>query len=184
MKKKNFHKLVICFILLTFLTLTGRILKLYNDNITLSRGNILEEIKTIRGVSMFPLLKDGEKVKALINYYSFYLPKRDDLVIIQFKTQPNKFFVKKLKGLPQDKVEIKDKILFINGEEVLNSEGKPYFVEGKSENLLLKPLVNSKIPDGYYLVLSEEIHSSSFDSRYFGYLEINHLKGKVIKLNE
>jgi len=163
MSKNLLTVLIISLALLFFFYLSRPPVNLENKNLILSRECYQVILKTIRGSSMEPLLKDGEQVKFL------------------FKTQPKKLYIKKLVGLPEDKVEIKNNYLFINGQLVRNSENKPYLVQGKGETLLLKPLINQRISDGYYLVLSEDPNSTAFDSRYFGYLEKTHILGKVIK---
>mgnify|MGYP003804999757 FL=1 len=181
MSKKLLTVLIISLALLFFFYLSRPPVNLENKNLILSRECYQVILKTIRGSSMEPLLKDGEKVKFLMDYYNCHPLSRNEIIVISFKTQPNKLYIKKLAGLPKDKVEIKNNYLFINGQLVRNSENKPYLVQGKGETLLLKPLINQRISDGYYLVLSEDPNSTAFDSRYFGYLEKTHILGKVIK---
>lgn len=152
----------------------------YTKNYYLSRRcyQIIE--KTIHGSSMSPLLNDGDKVKILINYYACHPLKRNDILAIGFRTQPKKLFAKRLVGLPNDKVEVINNNLYINGRLVTNSINLPYLIDNTGKIRLLKPLINQTIPQGYYLVLSEE-QGFSYDSRYFGYIENQHIKGKIIK---
>lgn len=152
----------------------------YTENYYLSRKCYYVVEKTIKGSSMSPLLDDGDKVKILINYYACHPLKRNDILAIGFKTQPNKLFTKRLVGLPNDKVEIINNKLYINGRLITNSNNLPYIIDNIGKIRILKPLVNQTIPQGYYLVLSEE-QGFSYDSRYFGYIESQHIKGKVIK---
>lgn len=181
MKKRYFIPLLLICALLFFFYLQEKSPQLENKSQDLSTINFQKEKKTIRGHSMEPLLKDGEEVLTLFGYYQDNPLARNDLVIISFKTQPGKFFVKKLVGLPDDKIEIKENKIYLNGELLKNSLDEVYLVTEKGANLLLKPLINQQIADGYYLVLSETTNPSSFDSRYFGYLEKTHILGKVIK---
>lgn len=172
---------IISLALLFFIYLAQPNSILENKNSYLSMDCYKVFLKTIRGNSMFPLLQNGERVKVLYGYYDCYPLLRNDLVVISFKTQPSNFYVKRVVGLPNDKVEIKDEYIYLNNNLLTNSRGEPYIVKGKGVNLLLKPLTNNIIPQGYYLVLSEEVNSLAFDSRYFGYIEKTHIKGKVIK---
>lgn len=181
MKKRNLILIVIFLVLLFFLYLSNNPFKLENTGIYLSRGCYKIISKRIFGNSMAPLLMNGEKVKALFGYYDCHPLLRNDILIISFKTQPNKFYVKKLVGLPNDQIEVKNGLIYLNNEALKNSQGDYYKVEGKGANLLTKPLINQRIPEGYYLVLAEDTSQNAFDSRYFGYIEKTHIKGKVIK---
>ncbi|MGB9726676.1 MAG: signal peptidase I [Minisyncoccia bacterium] len=180
MEKRNFILIIICLVFLFFLYLSQNPFKLENTDFNLSRECYKVIFKNILGNSMAPLLMNGEKVKVLFGYYNCHPLLRNDIVIISFKTQPNKFYVKKLVGLPNDHVEVKNGLIYLNNEVLKNNQGDYYKVEGKGVILLTKPLINQRIPEGYYLVLAEETNPNAFDSRYFGYLEKNHIKGKVI----
>ena len=133
---------------------------------------------TIRGTSLDPLIKDGSMVKGLLGYYQCNPLKRGDLVIFRFKTR-KELFVKKLVGLPGDRIEFYGSYLRLNGKILKNSEGKPYLLSERSKRILKAPLEGGRIPEGKFLVLSEKAFPTDFDSRQFGYLEKEHILGKV-----
>ena len=136
----------------------------------------------IRGTSLEPLVKDGAMVKGLLGYYQCNPLKRGDLVIFRFKTR-KELFVKKLVGLPGDRIEFEGNYLRLNGRILKNSEGEPYLFSERSKKILKAPLEGERIPEGKFLVLSEKVFPTDFDSRQFGYLEKEHILGKV-KIDE
>lgn len=178
---RKLEKIIIILIVFLFFLYLSQKFNLENKSLNLSRECYRVISKKIQGNSMAPLLNNGEEVKVLLGYYNCHPLKRNDLIIISFKTQPLNLYVKRLVGLSNDKIEIKDGIIYLNNQILKNSLGKPYQVSERGEKLLLKPLLEQKIPQGYYLVLSEETNINAFDSRYFGYIEKNHIKGLVIK---
>ena len=133
----------------------------------------------IRGVSMEPLLKNNQAVLGYMGYYHCHNPQIGDLVILRFRSQPDKYFVKKLVALEGDKIEFNREYLLINGKIAKNSQGQNYLFSEQSQKRLSIPLENKKIPHGYYLVLGETVGPEAYDSRSFGYIEDEHLVGKI-----
>ena len=134
----------------------------------------------IAGRSLEPLLADGQEVKGLVGYYECNPAKRGQVAILEFKTKEESF-VKKIAGLPGDSVEFTEEgYIKLNGKVSNNSAGEPHLFSEASRNMITIPLNNDRIPEGKYLMLSEETSSSAFDSRQFGFVEKEHLKGRVI----
>src|SRR5699024_4408064 len=67
----------------------------------------------VDGNSMYPALEDGERV--IVNKASYLIsdPDRGDIVIIQ---HPEKNYVKRVIGLPNETIEMKDYTLYIDGK--------------------------------------------------------------------
>ncbi|MRG85592.1 signal peptidase I [Salinibacillus xinjiangensis] len=104
----------------------------------------------VEGASMYPTLENGERV--IFNKAIYYLsePDRGDIVIIQ---RPTKNYVKRVVGLPNDVIEVKDHTLYINDkkkdqiyldEEAINGTGDfgpitvpsdSYFVMGDNRSI-------------------------------------------------
>src|SRR5690625_2345803 len=89
----------------------------------------------VEGESMYPALEDGEKI--IFNKFIYIVsnPKRGDIVIIQ---HPEKNYVKRVIGLPNETIEINDHTLFVdeNNERLTGNFGPiivpedSYFVMG------------------------------------------------------
>ena len=114
---------------------------------------------------MFPTLKNGNIV--FIKKYNLDL-KHNDIVVIR---KNNKTIIKRLVGLPNDKIEIND-YLYINGE--------------KKDNLYIEDRGNISnaifLKDNEYFVLGDN-RQNSIDSRFdeIGIISRDEIIGKIIK---
>ena len=119
----------------------------------------------IDGDSMFPTLKNGNIV--FIKKYDLDL-KHNDIVVIK---KDNKTIIKRLVGMPNDKIEIND-YLYINGE--------------KNDNLYIEDRGNISnaifLKDNEYFVLGDN-RQNSIDSRFdeIGIITKDEIIGKIIK---
>lgn len=178
----NTKSISIIFIILIFL-ITGFFVFFSNsETLPVKTENLScvtkTEIYKIKGNSLEPLIKDGTVVEGLLGYYNCNQVKRGDLVVIKFKTREESF-IKIIKAVPGDRLEFVDSNLKVNDKILENSEGKPYIFNDRDKKLISIPLKNNIIPQGYYLVLSNE-YNIGFDSRQYGLIEKDQLKGKVI----
>ena len=89
------------------------------------------EKMTVTGGYMSPTLKDGDEI--LINKMSYRLHKieRNDVVVVKHNgTQHNYFTVERVIGLPGEKLQIKDGIVYINGEKLKEKYKFPQMENG------------------------------------------------------
>ena len=68
----------------------------------------------VDGFSMMPTLKDTDRM--IVNKFSYVIgePKRFDIIV--FQAPEGKAYIKRVIGLPGDKVEYKEDIFYINGK--------------------------------------------------------------------
>src|SRR5688572_19856588 len=83
---------------------------------------VVQPVK-VEGTSMLPRLHDGERifVNKLIYYDEYrWAPKvdRGDIVVFWFPDDPSKSYIKRVLGLPGDKVEVRDGVVRVNGSEL------------------------------------------------------------------
>ncbi|SHG24648.1 signal peptidase I [Ornithinibacillus halophilus] len=109
----------------------------------------------VEGDSMDPTLQHGERVIFNKIVYIIGEPSRGDIVIIQ---RPTKNYVKRVIGLPGETVEVRNHILYINGEPY---EQRFLTVDSKNYTGNFGPI---EIPDGKYFVMGDH-RAISKDSR-------------------
>lgn len=130
-------------------------------------------VTSVVGNSMYPTLKDGEVLILNKFHYRFSEIKRED--IISLKYADTKYLIKRVIGLPGEKVEILDNKLYINDleyKEKYLSEDLNY------QDFKLSDLNYSTIPKDMYLVLGDN-RENSLDSRKIGLIKKEDINGKI-----
>jgi signal peptidase I len=135
----------------------------------------------VEGESMMPTLQDGNKL--VVNKIGYQMGDLHRFDVIVFHANESEDYVKRVIGLPGDKVEYKDDILYINGKK----QSEPYLDRYKQEftgdkltgDFTLEELTGEKtVPEGKIFVLGDN-RRSSMDSRYFGFIDEEQIVGKV-----
>lgn len=100
----------------------------------------------------------------------------DDLVLYALPQDSTKQFVKRLVGLPGDTLAMRRGRLLRNGREV--AEPHAWFADSSAsaQRHNWGPLV---VPAGSYFVLGDN-RDTSLDSRYWGYVPLRFLAGRVV----
>ena len=112
---------------------------------------------------------------------------RGDVVVFKFPEDPTRDFIKRCVGLPGDEIEIVDKKLFVNGEEV--SEGGYTFHEDDRiypNSVFLHGDYRDRdnygpavVPEGQLFFLGDNRDSSN-DSRFWGSVPASYVKGRAV----
>lgn len=181
------------------------------------RSFIVEPFKIPSG-SMMPTLLTGDFI--LVNKFTYGLrepvfnhtffevnhPKRGDVFVFHFPPEPTTNYIKRVIGLPGDKISYQDKRLTINGKlldvtEVgdyeyvasgLNMIAAKEYREQLSDDVQHEILIDPAIPVGLQLANGEEItipagqylamgdnRDNSSDSRAWGFVPEQNLVGKA-----
>ena len=130
-------------------------------------------IQQIVGSSMSPTFKSQEIVILNKLHYRFFDVKRFD--IISFEYDSTKYLIKRVVGLPGEKIEYKNNVLYVNGKKI---EEDFLDKDTKTDNFTLAGLGYETIPDGMYLVLGDN-REDSLDSREIGLVKENEILGKI-----
>ena len=123
--------------------------------------------------------------------YRFQSPKRGDIIVFMptdelVKEQYHDAFIKRIVGLPGEKVELKNGQVYINNQALAEnkylSTNQRTVIDvctaGMQSPYLAKPVT---IPSESYLVLGDN-RSSSYDSRCWGVVPKNLIIGKAYKI--
>lgn len=122
------------------------------------------DYKLVDGNSMLNTIKKGDvviidKINDNFNRYDIVAVKLDNYV------------VKRIIGLPGDKIECKGGKIYINDNIISEN-----YVNGVTEDF--QPLI---IPNNEYFVLGDN-RENSIDSRVYGTIKLNNIVGKIIKI--
>lgn len=126
----------------------------------------------VEGGSMEPGLQDQERI--FINKLAYRLEdiQRGDIVVFRYPRDTHKSFIKRVVGLPGDRVRVYDGQVYLNGQ--LTSE--PYVPE---EYLDSRSYPEVKVPEDSYFVLGDH-RCMSDDSRDFGPVHRSYIYGKAV----
>lgn len=114
---------------------------------------------------MSPTYGDGDCL--LINKFSNKFD-RSDIIIVHNPKEQDQFLIKRIIGLPNEKVEIKNGDIFIN-DKILNEE----YIDEKTDSDISIVLENNQ-----YFILGDNRDESS-DLRSFGSVSADNIEGKV-----
>jgi signal peptidase I len=126
----------------------------------------------VEGTSMMPGLADQERI--FINKYAYRLGniERGDVVVFRYPGDPSKNYIKRVVGIPGDRIEIFRGDVVVNG----NRLEEPYVLMQFRDERSMSELT---VPEDEYFVLGDHRNLSS-DSRDFGVVEREAIFGKAV----
>jgi len=104
-------------------------------------------------------------------------PKRGDVIVFIYPENPKKDFIKRLVGLPGEKVEIKNGTAYINDMPILDNvfSQRYYYNRGEFSQEGQKTQISK---EGFFVLGDNS--ASSQDSRYWGFVPHKNILGKAI----
>lgn len=125
----------------------------------------------VDGVSMEPNFHTNEIVVANRWQYLFGSPARYDAVTIKFPGDPeHKKYIKRIIGLPGDKISIFNNVVSVNGRPI----AEPYL----APSTITEPDLSRVLLKDEYFLMGDNRENSS-DSRIWGVANKRHLIGKA-----
>jgi signal peptidase I len=121
--------------------------------------------------SMEPTLMVNDRILVAKFLYRFEPVQRGDVIVFRYPLNPQRDFVKRVIGLPGNVAQLKEGVVYINGQRI--SE-KGYTIQPDYGNY--GPVT---VPRGDYFVLGDNRNNSE-DSRFFGYVPRANIIGKAI----
>lgn len=130
------------------------------------------EARYIPSGSMEPTLQINDRLIIEKISYDFEPPQHGDIIVFHppESLHQKDAFIKRVIGIPGDKVEVKDGLVYINeqAQEESYIAAKPDYQWGPVE-----------VPADSYLVLGDN-RNQSFDSHYWGYVAKDHILGRAV----
>jgi signal peptidase I len=178
------------------------------------RSFVIEPFRIPSG-SMIPTLEIGDFI--IVQKYAYGIrlpvinkkiidtgePKRGDVVVFRYPVDPSINFIKRLVGLPGDRIQwTSDKKLIINGKMAAEEALEPYPYDSRRgkidvthlretlpreggehlHNIIIESSTGAAgewvVPQGHYFMMGDNRDNSS-DSRYWGYMPEKYLVGKA-----
>jgi signal peptidase I len=112
--------------------------------------------------------------------------RRGDIVVFRYPEDPRRDFIKRVVGLPGERVSIRDKRVFVDGRLLdepyaFHADDRvwpddPSIPEDRRRRDQLAPIA---VPDDSYFVLGDNRDDSS-DSRYWGPVPAGHVEGRAL----
>ena len=174
--------------------------------VLLLRSFVVEPFQ-IPSQSMLPTLKVGDFILVSKSTYGIRLPvlrtklvdisspKRGDVMVF-FPPHEDRYFIKRVVGLPGDKVQVLNGVLYINGEQMEqvlvpeeatsarsvvmteNLVGSQHLIQKRISPTRLSQSYTSIVPDGHYFMMGDNRDNSS-DSRVWGPVPEERIVGKA-----
>jgi len=129
--------------------------------------------------SMLPTLQIGDHILVNKFIYRFQSPHRGDIIVFKYPRDEGRDFIKRVIGVPGDKLMIREKQVFINDRPL----SEPYVIHTDPEiqeapyspRDFYGPLI---IPPGKYFMMGDN-RDHSMDSRFWGLLDQDKIRGKA-----
>ena len=111
--------------------------------------------------------------RVLVNkfIYRFKKPDRGDIIVFKSVTNPNDNLIKRVVGLPGDTIQVKNDVLYVNGER----QKEPYINKDPGFQPPFGPVT---VPKDHYFMMGDN-RGNSEDSRYFGPLPAKNIEGEA-----
>lgn len=170
--------------------------------------SFLVEPFTIPSGSMLPTLQVGDYI--LVNKYAYGLrlpvvgteivpvgkPQRGDIMVFKYPEQPSVNYIKRVIGLPGDRIRIRSGRVYVNGEALPRelaslpeaeswelyyrerSDATEHMIRHEAGREATSPEREWQVPEGGYFMLGDN-RDNSRDSRYWGFVPDRYIVGKA-----
>jgi signal peptidase I len=126
----------------------------------------------VEGGSMEPGLEDQERIFINKLVYKFESIERGDIIVFRYPRDTHKSFIKRVIGLPGDRIRISYGHVFVNDHQLPESYVPSDYLDARS-------FAEIVVPKNAYFVLGDH-RSMSNDSRDFGPVMRGYIYGKAV----
>lgn len=132
--------------------------------------------KDCKMVSSFPPIT----CYAATSLLEFGKPERGDIIVFRYPEDEDKDFIKRVVGIPGDRIEIRDKVVFVNGTPLKEDDYTQRIDHGIIDGNI-NPRDNFgpiSVPQESYFVMGDN-RDQSLDSRFWGFVKADKIKGRA-----
>lgn len=128
----------------------------------------------VKGASMEPNFFDHEYLIIDEIGYRFNTPQRGDIVVFKYPKDPKQYFIKRVIGLPGEKIKVQNNAIYINGTKLNET-----YLPATTETLLpLRGYGDITLATDEYFLLGDN-REQSLDSRIFGPVQRDFIVGRT-----
>jgi len=107
-------------------------------------------------------------------------PTRDDVIVFIYPLDKSKDFIKRVIGLPGDRVEMINRKIYINGAPYTDKHGYySDYLEKSDRSVWRTQFGPVNVPEGHLFVMGDN-RDNSRDSRFWGFVPLRLVLGKAI----
>ena len=116
----------------------------------------------------------ADQERIFVNKFLYHIDtiNRGDVIVFRFPVDPSKSYIKRVIGLPGDRVQVLNGNVFINGEYYPEAYIEERYRDTASYGLVV-------VPDNEYYVLGDHRNTSN-DSRTWGTVDRTYITGKAV----
>ncbi|MBN1494350.1 signal peptidase I [Candidatus Peregrinibacteria bacterium] len=135
----------------------------------------------ISGDSMEPVFSDGDIIMTESLTYMLEDPARGDIIVFFGTDEPDKYFVKRIIGLPGETIKISEDNVYLINDKGEQSRIEEFYLNKQAKAYSLRQIDGTvyEVPADSYFVLGDN-RDSSFDSRtwHSPFVPKNNIVGK------
>ena len=177
--------------------------------VLLLRSFVAEPFRIPSG-SMLPTLHAGDFILVNKSAYGFRLPlvrtrlfgdgkpERGEVAVFRYPLDPSQDYIKRIIGLPGDKIRYHDRVFYVNGEPLEQSKVGPYQRSDAGDSAVVyreeagdndyrilhheesaSANFTYEVPEGHYFAIGDN-RDRSADSRYWGPVDDDYLAGRAM----
>ena len=113
--------------------------------------------------------------------------KRGDILVFKYPEDPERDFIKRVIGLPGETVEVRNKTVYVNNKPLdepyahflFPADGESGISDSGGVDVPRRKWGPEVVPAGYYFMMGDN-RDNSQDSRYWGFMPRDYVKGKAL----
>ena len=108
-------------------------------------------------------------------------PERGDIIVFKYPKDEKRDFIKRVIGIPGDLLEVRRQKIFINGKFYEDRHARHTELPSDSSLVPRDDFGPVLVPDNHLFMMGDNRENSQ-DSRYWGFLNINKVRGKALMI--